>query len=144
MRLRAAFTLVEILIVVVILGILAAIVVPQFSHATSEAAATETLDQLTKLREAIGIYYVRNASSYPTIQAGDATWGQLIAAGGDYLKFPPKNLWIGGAASTVITASAGAGPDTNFQSSYGWIFDPTSGNLWAGSFDGHDKPIPRP
>ena len=39
---RAAFTLVEILIVVVILGILASIVVPQFTDATDRSKSTTT------------------------------------------------------------------------------------------------------
>ncbi|MEX2217917.1 MAG: type II secretion system protein [Phycisphaerales bacterium] len=142
MRTRSAFTLVEILIVVIILGVLAAIVVPQFNTATSEARAMATLDQLVKLREAIGVYYVRNNSTYPGIQAGNGTWGQLVQAGGDYLKFPPKNLWVGGAAATVV-ALANA-PDPGFQNAHGWIFDPATGNLWAGSFDGQDQPYPQP
>ncbi len=43
---KRAFTLVEILIVVVILGILAAIVIPQFTSASEEAAANSTHSQL--------------------------------------------------------------------------------------------------
>jgi hypothetical protein len=31
-----------------------------------------------------------------------------------------------------------------YQTGYGWIFDPVSGNLWAGGFDGQDQPFPRP
>ena len=37
MRAKSGFTLVEVLIVVVILGILAAVVIPQFSDASTEA-----------------------------------------------------------------------------------------------------------
>jgi|SRR6185295_2083503 len=139
MRSRSAFTLVEILIVVVILGILSAIVVPQFSNATKEASTTATLDQLVKLREALGVYYVRNASKFPTIAAGDGTWGELITAGGDYLKFPPKNNWVGGPAASVI--ALGTSADAAWQSTHGWVYDPATGNLWAGNFDQSDKPI---
>src|SRR5712671_3376214 len=119
MRFRTAFTLVEILIVVVILGILSALVVPQFTNATNEASSTATLDQLVKLREALGVYYVRNNSQFPNVAAGSGTWGELISAGGDYLKFPPKNNWIGGAASTVIEISNA--PDSGWQTTHGWI-----------------------
>ena len=71
------FTLVEILIVVVILGILSAVVVPQFTGATQEAQRTATLDQLVKIREAIDLYHVRNNAQYPNIVAGvgDPAWG---------------------------------------------------------------------
>jgi prepilin-type N-terminal cleavage/methylation domain-containing protein len=142
MRCRNAFTLVEILTVVVILGVLSAIVVPQFTNATNEASSTATMDQLVKLREALGVYYVRNNSTFPSVTAGDGSWGELIAAGGDYLKYPPKNNWIGGAAATIVTI--GSAPDTGWQTAHGWIYDPATGNLWAGSFDGNDQPFPKP
>jgi general secretion pathway protein G len=142
MRCRTAFTLVEILIVVVILGVLSAIVVPQFTNATSEAASTATMDQLVKLRHALSIYHVRNRSTYPNITAGNGTWGELINSGGDYLKFPPKNNWVGGAGATVISISNT--PDAGWQTAHGWIFNPATGDLWAGSFDGSDDPYPRP
>ncbi len=47
------FTLVEILIVVVILGVLAAIVIPQFSTATSEANLNTLLGNLQTVRSQI-------------------------------------------------------------------------------------------
>ena len=144
MRSRNAFTLVEILIVVVILGILSAVVVPQFTHATEEAASTATLDQLVKLREAISVYYVRNGSQYPTITTGDATWGELVAAGGDYMKVPPKNKWVGGGAETLVAAAPGATADPGWQAAHGWIYNTSTGELWAGSFDAADHPFPRP
>ncbi len=43
MKAKSGFTLVEILIVVVILGILAAIVIPQFTEASTEAKNIESL-----------------------------------------------------------------------------------------------------
>ena len=49
-RVKRAFTLVEILIVVVILGILAAIVVPQFTNASTEAQAGNCATQLQTIR----------------------------------------------------------------------------------------------
>lgn len=135
-----AFTLVEILIVVVILGILAAIVTPQFSSATEEAQRTSTYDQLQKIRAAIGVYYVRNGNTLPDITAGDGTWGPLLSD--DYMRDPPPNPYVGGAGKTVIVL--GNAPDGTFQTTHGWIYDDTTGDLWAGSFDADDQPIPRP
>ena len=45
-NIRSGFTLVEILIVVVILGILAAIVIPQFTNATQDAQGGNLKAQL--------------------------------------------------------------------------------------------------
>lgn len=65
-RKRRGFTLIEILIVVVILGILAAIVVPQFTNASQEATASSIRSQLQTLRGQIELYRVRNGGALPT------------------------------------------------------------------------------
>ncbi|MHC5008992.1 MAG: type II secretion system protein, partial [Planctomycetota bacterium] len=59
-RARQAFTLIEILIVVVILGILAAIVIPQFTDASMEAASSNLRSQLQTIRSQIELYNVQN------------------------------------------------------------------------------------
>ena len=51
------FTLIEILIVVVILGILAAIIIPQFASAQSAARATAMRSQLGTLYETFGLLF---------------------------------------------------------------------------------------
>ena len=136
-----AFTLIEVLIVVVILGILAAIVVPQFSNATEQATMGGTHDQLAKIRETIGVYYGRNQNAWPDIQPGIGTWGQVLGPG--YMREVPTNLWVGNsdAGRTIVH---GAGPDGAYQSGYGWIYNPATGDLWAGSYDAQDRPYPRP
>lgn len=140
-RMRRAFTLVEILIVVVILGILAAIVVPQFTGATGEAAAGTTNYELQKLRRALDVYQARWSSQLPSVEAGNGTWGPLVAGAGEYLKEAPQNSYVGGANRRVITLAAEA--DAAFQTSHGWIYDPATGRVWAGGFDANDQPLPR-
>ena len=49
-RSASGFTLVEILIVVVILGILAAIVIPQFTNASDSAKGSSLTSQLQTIR----------------------------------------------------------------------------------------------
>ncbi|MBS0192422.1 MAG: prepilin-type N-terminal cleavage/methylation domain-containing protein [Phycisphaerales bacterium] len=135
---RFGFTLVEILVVVVILGILAAVVVPQYASATDDAKKQATLDQLVKLREAMGVYYARSNAKFPAITAGNGTWGELMSQG--YFLYPPSNLYVGGANANVITI--GNAPDTSKTVAYGWIFNPATGDVWAASFDKDDKPLP--
>lgn len=143
MRGGRAFTLVEILIVVVILGILSAVVVPQFTSATRDTSSMATLDQLVKLREALGVYYVRNNSKFPSqIAEGAGSWGELLGGDGAYLHDPPKNFWVDPSNRTTIIFRDT--PDSGYQADYAWIFNPATGDLWAGGFDSEDKPFQHP
>ncbi|TVS01728.1 MAG: prepilin-type N-terminal cleavage/methylation domain-containing protein [Phycisphaerales bacterium] len=137
---RKAFTLVEILIVVVILGILAAIVTPQFANSADESRINTTSYELTRLRNALEVYY-STVGGFPDITAGDGTWGELVGSG-DFLSTAPANTWVGGDNRRVIALDST--PDTGFQTSHGWIFDGFTGRVWAGGFDGSDRPFPKP
>ena len=64
-RFSKAFTLIEILDVVVILGILAAIVIPQFTKASEDAQGGNVASQLSTIRNQIELYRVRNNGEYP-------------------------------------------------------------------------------
>jgi len=136
---RRAFTLVEILIVVVILGILAAIVVPQYAKATDDAATTTALHDLQKVRRAIEVYKAKHSNGLPDVTAGKGTWGVIVSY--EYLKSAPINHWVGGANAQVIVI--GNGPDAAYQTDHGWIYDDTTGDVWAGSFDANDQPLPK-
>jgi len=94
-----AFTLIEILIVVVILGILAAIVVPQFTDAADDANDAAVRSQLQTLRGQIELYYAQNAE-YPDLVADG--WADMID--GDYLMAAPTNSLQ--SSSTVAAAAA--------------------------------------
>ena len=65
---RGGFTLVELLIVVIILAILAAIVVPQFIGATDDARLASADTTLTNMRASIDLYYNQHAE-YPSALA---------------------------------------------------------------------------
>jgi len=134
------FTLVEILIVVVILGILAAIVVPLMAGATQDAAVATAQTELNKVRRAVEVFMVSNENSLPAVVAGDGTWGEIVSRA--YLREAPTNQYVGGANSRVISIANSA--DVAFQTGHGWIFDAATGEVWAGGFDAQDQPLPRP
>ena len=52
---KSGFTLVEILIVVIILGILAAIVIPQFTNASQDARKSSLTSQLQTIRSQLSL-----------------------------------------------------------------------------------------
>src|ERR1700683_2285754 len=64
---RTGFTLVEILIVVVILGILAAIVIPQFTNASLSARQNSLQSTLQTLRSQIELYKAQHADTLPNL-----------------------------------------------------------------------------
>lgn len=59
------FTLVEILIVVIILGILAGLAIPQFSSSSDDAKLQTLRTDLTAMRTAIELYYHSHNSAWP-------------------------------------------------------------------------------
>ena len=65
-RMKKAFTLVEILIVVIILGILAAIVIPQFTQASSDARDSALTSNLQTLRSQLALYRVQHGDQFPS------------------------------------------------------------------------------
>jgi prepilin-type N-terminal cleavage/methylation domain-containing protein len=62
---QAGFTLIEMLIVVIVLGILAMIIIPQISVSTQEAKLNTLTTNLGSLRNAVELYYHQHDSKYP-------------------------------------------------------------------------------
>lgn len=133
-RRRTAFTLVEILIVVVILGILAAIVVPQFSPA-SETTRTNTNHSLLRiLRGQLELYKTEHGRYPQMTQLWDALIertdeaGNIVANGefGPYLERAPVNAFTN--STTVVAPSTGTSDD-------GWEYNETTGAISAVGFN---------
>ena len=89
MRMRnQGFTLVEILIVVVILGILAAIVIPQFTQASTEARESSLVSNLQTIRSQIELYKIQHndeppaAASFAALMTGHTNILHAIVAPG--------------------------------------------------------------
>ena len=62
---QSGFTMVELLIVVIILGVLAAIAIPQFSGNTEDAKLSALDTSLSELRGAVEMYYHQHSNVYP-------------------------------------------------------------------------------
>ena len=78
---QRGFTLVELLIVVIILAILAAIVIPQFSSATVDAQEAALDSNLNALRSAIELYKAQHSGKYPAAVAATGATCTVGAAG---------------------------------------------------------------
>jgi general secretion pathway protein G len=157
------FSLIEILIVVTILGILAAIAVPKFANASQIARENSLKDDLRLLRTQIGVYRTQHNDLGPGFPGGDpnqtptaqAAADQLMkcsdSAGvtadspsatfkwGPYVTALPENPVNGKATWKIL------GPDDPFtpDDSTGWLYQPYRGLIKANvsAVDSAGKPI---
>ncbi|HSV27269.1 MAG TPA: prepilin-type N-terminal cleavage/methylation domain-containing protein [Sedimentisphaerales bacterium] len=140
MKAKSGFTLVEILIVVVILGILAAIVIPQFTEASTEAKTSSLVTDLQTMRSQIQLYKIQHNDQLPG--SGSASFEESMtmyttvlgalatpqAPGnnvyGPYLRKIPVNQFNNLNTVRYDGAAAGAG-------THGWRFDTVTGVFQA-------------
>lgn len=109
------FTLVELLIVIVILGILAAIVIARFTGATKDAKEASLKANLSGVRSQIEIYRARSASdSYP------ANLAALVSEG--YIRKIPQDPFY--KQSSEYTALSGPGIG-------GWVYSNATGQVYV-------------
>src|SRR6201995_1136359 len=66
---KRGFTLVEILIVVIILGILAAIVIPQFTNASNDARNSSVQSTLQTMRSQLELFKIQHSDPPPAATA---------------------------------------------------------------------------
>jgi len=106
-----AFTLIEIMVVVAIIGVLAAILVPQLAKAIQSSKVARTGSDLATLRNAMNTYLTDQGSYPPSVQDFGRSWGadvglvdrsqvtgrHLSTWNGPYLQeWPQKTAWGGG------------------------------------------------
>ena len=70
---RDGFTLIEMLIVIIILGILAMVIIPQISVSTDDAKVSTLKTNLAGIRSAIEVYYAQHKMTYPGVNKTDGT-----------------------------------------------------------------------
>jgi len=76
---KSGFTLIEMLIVVIILGILAMIIIPQINVSSGEAKLNTLRTNLGTVRNAIELYYHQHNSVYPGAVKTDGTGAATVA-----------------------------------------------------------------
>lgn len=118
---KGGFTLIELVMVIVILGILSAIAIPKFADLTTEAKKSATKGGLGAIRSAIAIEYAKSATS------GTVTFPSAVTTALFADSLIPKNaLNSSTSAGVVIAAPSGTATSTD-----GWWYISASGRAGA-------------
>lgn len=137
---KKAMTLVEVLIVVSILGILAAIALPQFQDHSEQAKEAAARDNLRILRQAIEVYAAQHNGVPPGYFNNDPDSmvhptvfvNQLIVEG-NYLSDMPGNPFNNSKTIKVLSAGEDFSEPTG---DFGWVYKPSMKQIrldWPGS-----------
>ena len=119
------FTLIEIMVVVIILGILAATIIPQFIGTTHDAKVSTAKSNIAELESALERFYV-HLDRYPTPEEGlkvlvDPPSGDDKKWRGPYIKLLRPDPW-----------------GNPYQYRYPGTRRPTSFDIWSRGADGAD------
>jgi len=128
-KLTKGFTLIELMIVVAIIGILAAIAIPQFANLVSKSQEGRTKANLGTIRSALSIYYGDTEGWYPNAATNNLA---SLSISNRYLQVVPNSdlpkTTTNVGHQAVNTENDSSTPlDTG-----GWNYDNTNGsNTWG-------------
>lgn len=114
-----AFTLLEVMVVVIVIGILAAVVVPRFGGVTEDAKASALQGGLGGVRSSIASFRARavisGTAAFPTL-------AQLTTPGTVVQQEIPKNPYSGLSSVQEVSASLAAARGVSAPDQYGWNY----------------------
>ena len=148
---RTGFSVIELVIVIVILGIIAAIAIPRMSQGSQAAAENALAGDLAVWRSALDLYQNEHGGAYPkdssTIiaqltQYTDSAGAPAAAKDsahiyGPYMRSVPplpvgqseRDPFIPRGSATVGPTTLGGAPSVVVPGGYGWLYD-GMGNLF--------------
>ncbi len=131
---RSAFTLVEVLIVVVIMAILAATIIPQFTDSTNDAKVSTSKFNLHTMRSQIELYKAHHNGDLPDnalakLKIATDADGNAGGPFGPYMREIPDNPFTNSNAVKVITNDPAVVGDVT-SGGGGWLYNATTGGIF--------------
>ena len=117
------FSLLELVIVIVIMGILAAVAIPKMSRASKSAGEAAAESNLKLLKVAIEQYAAEHDGTYPTVAAFVNQITTKISDYGPYIDEIPEMTTGDEKGSTTVAAADADG--------VAWIYDEDTGEIEA-------------
>jgi general secretion pathway protein G len=131
---RKAFTLMEIVVVVLVMGILAGVAAPKMLKMSDSATDKGVLQSLSIVRDGIELFQASNAGTLPGADGDAATFKSNLAP---YVrKFPVMPL--GPARNDLVLMANGGSPNGDSTPTEGWKYYYDSGRFIVNS---HDKTL---
>src|SRR5687767_6809953 len=118
---RRGFSLVELVVVVLILGIIAAVAAPRMFDTANEARESGTKQSLSVIRDAIELYKAENGSYPPA--------ATLATALRPLIKGPFPKVQLGANQNENVVASTQSPIAAPEAGGAGWAYNQTTGEL---------------
>lgn len=134
-RRARAFTLVELLIVVLILGILAALVIPKFSNATGDTKLSSLKGQLEVVRKQIEVYRLQHNGTAPSFVQFEAQITGVTNPDGSMGGSPTLGPYLNKIPINPFTNDVDLG--TGGCGSSSWYYDENTGEFRANCHGAH-------
>ncbi len=123
---EVGFTLVELVVVVAVLGLLAAVAIPKYQNITAEAKYSACSGALGGLRSGVALFYANSAVT----NSGSASWptlAELSAVGTVMMQEVPANPYAGDYGSVIV---AGTTKGVVVEGDAGWAYRVATGEIW--------------
>jgi len=150
-RYRSAFSLIELVIVVAMIGMLASMAIPRLSRGAVAASDAALVGNLNIMRSALLRYAIEHHNRFPgpdaagavaqltrytdsagavsPIRSGAFVWGPYV------MQIPPCPIGYNPGSSEILIDSVNSPPKAQAASTAGWVYNPNTGEFYPNASD---------